>query len=106
MMILIFMRIVYLLLFAFGVKYGFWRKIGSVKPKDIPDIMFRDSEDYGNPETRISKRWWVWTVNGEQRYVGKLIGEHVNSEIGIVISPDSIVYRMKNGKYDFIYPGY
>lgn len=90
----------------FGVKFGFWNKIGSIKSKEILDIMFRDSEDYGNPEINISEKWWVWKVNEEQKFVGKLIGEDVISEIGIVISPDSIVYRIQNGKYNFVYPGY
>ena len=32
--------------------------------------------------------------------------EKTKAEVGIVISPDSIVHRMQTGKYDFVYPDY
>ncbi len=53
-----------------GIQFGFWEKVGNIKEVGKTDhILFRDSGDYGNPE--------------------------------------SIVYRMRIGEYDFrAYPSY
>lgn len=66
------------------------------------DVLFRSSSD--DPKTKISDNWWIWKVNEQQQYVGKLEGENRLAEIGSIISPDSIVYRINTGKYDFVYP--
>ena len=86
-----------------GLKMKFWEKVGNVGDvEDFQELIFRCSGD--NPQTKVSQNWWVWKINEEQKPVGKLVGENKKSEIGSVIPPDSIVYRMKMGKYDFVYP--
>ena len=88
-----------------GIKLGLWELIGNIaEVGDTENILFRDSSDYGNPEIKVSRNWWVWTINSEQKKVGILEGENRKAEIGIVIRPISIVYRMQMGKYDFKYP--
>jgi Immunity protein 26 len=91
-----------------GIKMGYWEKVGNITEiGEIDHILFRDSGDYGNPEIRTSEDWWVWKINEQQRRVGKLIGENQKSEIGLVINPESIIYRMRTGGYDFkAYPGF
>jgi len=90
-----------------GIKLGFWETAGNIVDVGITDcILFKDSGDYGNPHVKISDDWWIWKVNKQQRQVGTLEGENCKAEIGIVISPDSIVHRMRTGEYDFVYPGY
>lgn len=91
-----------------GVKMGYWDKIGTVPDVGgLNHILFRDSSDYGNPQIKISHDWWIWKINEKQRRVGTLVGEYEKAEIGLVINPESIVYRMKNGNYDFVtYPSY
>jgi hypothetical protein len=91
-----------------GIKLGYWEKVGNVADVGkIDHILFRSSEDRGNPEVKISYNWWVWKINQEQKRVGKLTGENQKAEIGSVIPPDSIVHRMRTGEYDFKgYPGY
>lgn len=90
-----------------GIKLGFWKKVGNIENVGKTDsILFRDSSDYGSPEIKISNNWWVWKINQKQKQVGALEGEYRNAEIGIVISPDSIVHRMRTGEYDFKYPAY
>jgi hypothetical protein len=91
-----------------GLKMGYWEKVGNVSDVGkIDHILFRDSGDYGNPQIKTSQDWWVWKINEEQRRVGKLVGENKKAEIGLVINPESIVYRMRTGEYDFkAYPSY
>lgn len=90
-----------------GVKLGCWEKVGNVGDVGkISNMLFRDSSDYGNPEIKTSYNWWVWRVNEKQESVGKLEGENRNAEIGIVIPAASILYRMRTGEYNFVYPSY
>ncbi|MBP1483854.1 Imm26 family immunity protein [Acinetobacter nosocomialis] len=88
----------------FGIKLGFWEKVGNIQEVGDVNILFRSSADH--PKIDISNNWWVWSVNKPQQYVGKLEGENLHAEIGSVIPPDSIVHRIKTGSYDFIYPGF
>ena len=87
---------------SWGTKLGFWGKVGNMPEVGNIDILFRSSSD--NPKTKISNNWWIWKVNEQQQYVGKLEGENRKAEIGSVITADSIVHRIKTGKYDFVYP--
>ncbi len=94
-----------------GIKLGFWEKVGNVADVGIIDhILFRDTNDCGSKpgeQIEVSYNWYVWKI-GDSDFlrVGKLKGENRKSEIGIVISPDSILHRMRTGKYDFKYPKY
>lgn len=90
-----------------GIKLGYWEKIGNVVDLgNIPHILFRGTRDSGNPEIQLSSSWYIWSIGEPFKYVGNLVGDYQNAEIGSVIPPDSIVHRMKTGEYDFIYPGY
>lgn len=94
-----------------GVKLGFWEKVGKVSDVGKVEVIFRGTNDYGHKlgeePIKISHNWYVWKINDERfTRVGELVGEDQKSEIGIVVSPDAIVHRMKTGKYDFVYPGY
>jgi hypothetical protein len=89
-----------------GIGLGFWEKVGNIANVGKVNAVFRDSGDYGNPEVKVSQDWWIWKLNEEQKRVGKLEGENQKAEIGSVIPPDSIVHRMRTGKYDFVYPAY
>lgn len=93
-----------------GVKLDFWEKVGNVNNIGKSETLFRDTNDYGSKpgeQVKVSHNWYVWRTNdADFTQVGKLEGEHQKAEIGIVISPDSIVHRIRTGKYDFIYPAY
>ncbi|MFC1925939.1 hypothetical protein ACFLW2_04500 [Chloroflexota bacterium] len=89
-----------------GVKMRFWEKAGKAPEIGKVDVVFRDSDDYGTPEIKISHKWYVWRINEKFVYVGKLEGENQKAEIGIVLNPQDIVDRMRTGKYHFVYPGY
>lgn len=96
-----------------GVKLGYWEKIGNVKNVgSFESILFRDKNDYGikkgeNP-VKVSFNWYIWKIGDtEFTRVGKLEGENRNAEIGMIINPESIVFRIKNGIFDFpFYPDY
>ena len=92
-----------------GLKMGYWDRVGNIaETGNITNILFRDTNDYGSKpgeQIRISHKWYVWKINDYSfTRVGKLEGENRKAEIGIVISPDSIVHRMRTGQYDFAYP--
>jgi hypothetical protein len=92
-----------------GLKMGFWENVGNnPNTGNTRNILFKDTNDYGSipgEQIKLSSNWYVWKINdNEFKRVGKLKGENRKAEIGIVISPDSIVYRMQTGKYDFVYP--
>ncbi len=88
-----------------GIKMGYWECVGNIADVgSFENLLFKSSSDDGNPKIRVSQNWWIWKINEEQRRVGKLEGENRGAEVGSVIPPDSIVYRMRTGKYDFVYP--
>ena len=89
-----------------GVKLNIWEKIENIKYGNGCEIIFRDSSDYGNPNIKVSKNWWVWKINEEQKSIGPLSDEYKNAEIGIVINPNAILKRLETGKYQFVYPGF
>lgn len=85
---------------------GLWKKVGKVIELGNQDIVFRDTNDYGQPEIKVSERWYVWQMNQPFERVGKLPEKYRKSEIGVIVPPDSILERLKTGKYHFVYPGY
>ncbi len=73
--------------------------------------MFRGSRDNGirkgGTPIQVSENWYVWRINDLRfTFVGKLENENRNAEIGIVMDPESIAYRMKTGEYDGFYPSF
>lgn len=94
-----------------GLKMGYWESVGNISDVGkIDHILVRDTNDVGSKpgeQIKISCKWYVWKINDNDfTRVGKLEGENRKAEIGIVISPDSIVHRMQTGKYDFVYPDF
>ena len=95
----------------FGLKMGYWESVGNIANiGNTTSILFRSTSDYGSKpgeQIKVSNNWYVWKINDDDfTRVGKLEGETRKAEIGIVISPDSIVHRMKTKKYDFVYPDF
>lgn len=96
----------------FGLKLKLWNKIGNSNNVGLlSNILFRSSSDSGSKVGEeniiISNKWYIWRINDKNhKYVGKLMGEYRNAEIGIVVNPFDIVDRIKTGKYNFFYPGF
>ncbi|WP_035651142.1 hypothetical protein [Flavobacterium sp. ASV13] len=95
-----------------GVKLGYWEKAGNITDVGtFEHILFRGTNDYGTIKgqepIKFSNNWFVWRIGDlKSTYLGKLKGENRNAEIGIVMDPESIVYRIKTGKYDGFYPDF
>lgn len=89
-----------------GLKFGAWERIGNSHITGGLDTLFRDSDDYGNPQIDFSDRWYIWNIGERQRFVGKLSFEYQHAEIGVVVSPEQINLRMSAGSYSFKYPSY
>jgi hypothetical protein len=93
-------------LLAMRISKGLWRKVGRASVASTSKILFRASDDYGTPGIRISKEWFVWKINGAQEYVGPLPPKYEHAEIGVVVPTDSLLFRMREGRYDFFHPDY
>lgn len=91
-----------------GIQMGQWQKVGKSAVVGSVDIFFRATNDYGRKlgeePVLVSENWYVWRINEDFRRIGKLTGEYRKAEIGLVINPESIVHRVRTGKYDFDYP--
>jgi hypothetical protein len=89
-----------------GVKLGHWSKVG-FRPLNRNFAMpFRDTGDYGNPEIRVSRRWYCWEPNEPFRDVKWEPEELCKMEIGVVFPSDSVVNRIHTGVYGVVYPAY
>ena len=89
-----------------GKRLGFWKKVGFRKVTRSFYMLFRDTNDYGDPKIQTSDQWYIWKPNGPFQMVGRLTGENTKAEIGVVVPADSVVARIKTGSYDFVYPSY
>jgi hypothetical protein len=89
-----------------GIDMGLWEKIGKNNYTSEINVLFRDSDDCGDPSIKISSNWKVWKINQPFQYVGRLKGKYKEAEIGLVVSPINIVDRMKTGEYHFVYPDF
>jgi hypothetical protein len=89
-----------------GRKQRLWHKVGFRRVDRAFPMLFRDSADYGDPSVRVSERWSVWKPNEPFRTVGRLTGDLRHAEIGVVVPPDSVVERIRTGKYGMQYPTY
>jgi hypothetical protein len=89
-----------------GIEMYLWEKVGNVSYDDKLGVLFRNSTDYGDPKIKTSYNWQVWRINEGFRAVGRLEGNYQKAEIGIVVTAQDIVHRMRTGKYNFAFPGY
>lgn len=87
-----------------GEKLGYWKRKSAADAPPVNEVIFRDTNDYGNPSICVSSDWWVWAPNQPRRHVGRLSENLLGAHIGIVISPDQIVKRMCTGSFQFVYP--
>lgn len=87
-----------------GVKLGLWKFYGNTAEiGNVEHILFRSSDDAGDPTIIISEEWWVWYVNQERKYVGKLNREYQKAYIGLIYAPKNIV-KLLQGIYVNPYP--
>lgn len=88
-----------------GIEQELFEKAGkSENVGDISKPLFKSTSD--DAKVKISHNWWVWRINEEQVYVGKLEEENRKAEDGGVLPAAWIVHRMKTGKYDYVYPDF
>ena len=95
----------------FGLKMNLWEKVAnSNKIGSFDNIFFRGSKDSGckpGEQVKISKNWYVWRINDKDfTSVGKLEGDNVKAELGLVVNPYDVIERMKTGNFSFFYPDY
>ena len=91
-----------------GIQLGYWEKVGKVADVGKVEVFFRDTNDYGRKlgedPVLISEKWFVWKINEKHQSIGRLTGEYLKAEIGLVVNAENIVTRMRTGAYSFEYP--
>jgi hypothetical protein len=87
-----------------GVKQQLWRKVARADVRGSVDVVFRNSSDYGKSKKALSNEWFIWRINEPYVKLGALPRAYRDAEVGVVVPPDSLIYRMNNGFYDFHYP--
>lgn len=95
-----------LVVLSLGLKLKHWQKIGNSKYIKNLEFFFRNSSDYGFSQEPVSHNWWVWKVDSEHLFVGKLEKNFQTADIGIIVTPEDIITRMETGRYDFSYPSF
>lgn len=91
-----------------GVKENAWKKIGNGEiSTEIEEPNFRCSSDYGDPEIKVSKKWYVWKPSdAEPSFVGNLDEFQGTFDLGGVWPHSAIIERMDTGKFTWFYPDY
>ena len=90
-----------------GLKKECWSLYGNIPVVgDYSKVIFRCSEDYGNPQVQVSEDWYIWHINGNFIDVGKLPPKYYQSYIGVICSPQSILDYVRTGEYQGVYPKY
>lgn len=87
-----------------GVKLGFWEKVGNHPEVGNLDILFRCSND--SPKVEISRDWSVWRLNEEPWTEETLSPKSRMADEGSVNPPNSILHKIQTGEYDFVHPGF
>jgi hypothetical protein len=89
-----------------GIKFGSWKKYSFETNSVSDDVWYRDSPDYGNPDIKVTEKWWLWQANKPRRLHNISTIELLKSHIGIVISSDQIIKRLECESFQFFYPKY
>ncbi|SEL92014.1 hypothetical protein SAMN05216359_12517 [Roseateles sp. YR242] len=87
-----------------GIKMKCWEKVGHAPPLPLSGVLFRDTNDCGDPEIKVSNNWWVWTVDTKPKEIGALVGTYRSAYVGLVRPPTDVVARLKTGAYQHFYP--
>lgn len=88
-----------------GVKQGHWSKLGNSKPVDFSKALFKQAfykdhlPDIEPSDADHYHSWVIWGVGEEWEHIGAEIEKYPQAERGAVFAPQSIVYRIENGKY-------
>jgi len=84
----------------FGILYHAWYKVG--KHSNIgntDEIIFRMYNDIGNYNREKSYDWVIWKINQKQEFIGEMSEKYSNIDLGIVLTYEDIVSKIKTGKY-------
>jgi hypothetical protein len=93
-------------LIQWGIKLKLWEKTGNIADVGTVDVLFKQSQDRGNTQIKISEKWLVWKINEPMKFVGSLQKNNQKAEIGSILPAYQIIERMRTGKYNMTYPGY
>ena len=84
-----------------GVNAGIWRPCVdrvSIQTLELP--LFVTSADYGACMPGDKGKWFGWRVGQDFREINRWS----TAELGLVVSPDSVRARIREGFYDLVHP--
>lgn len=88
----------------FGVKLGYWVKIGNIKDVgDFSQVPFCSKKEWPNKDI---DEWYVWQINKDSKHIGSLKNNKKKIYIGVINPPQSIIYKIKNGYYEGVFGYY
>jgi hypothetical protein len=88
-----------------GIKLRIWKVVAHLDlPSPIDDLRFRICNEYGRQAPKHSRDWSVWCIGKPLKRVGPLDEITRTYEIGVIVNPLSVRFRMISGRYDFFYP--
>lgn len=89
-----------------GLLYDAWYKVGTSKNLgDTENIKFRytpETPPHIHGSTK-SYKWYIWTINQPQQFVGEMTDEYRTYDWGVVLSFENLVTKIKTGKYWYTY---
>ncbi len=84
----------------FGILYNAWYKVGKHSNIGNPDeIYFRWFSDINFSEINKSYNWSIWIINKEMKYIGEMSEKYAHIDLGIVLTYEDIVNKIKTGKF-------
>ena len=87
-----------------GIKSGYWVKIGHSENIGNLEVIFRDTDDYCEPEIKISSNWFIWKINEKRIDIGRMKKKYQNAEYGLIFAPINVLERINTGKNTVVYP--
>jgi hypothetical protein len=86
----------------FGLRTGYWRKIKKhLALKNVQFPLFVSSWDYGYCPPGKEGKWRTWRI-GEPEM--ELTHWTTATELGVVLSPENVYERLREGHYSYVYP--
>jgi|GEM_PF-1947001 len=89
----------------------YWQKIGKGPIVNTSLAIFKDVDDLDEEDAAASAKgssdqWCIWHIGEDFTKVGEYKNVPEHAELGLVFNAESLVMRILEGRYDFVYGYY